>query len=162
MQQTKNRPDDISGAEVKRRMQWVYFIAFNGAILLGAALLMPYRHLADGVLKPFIFCFWNRCLHLYCPTCGITRMLDSLLHLRLLEAARENICMLVFVLAPAYFDLRAFIALLRHEKRICKVKLVYVWVFVACLLVFGAARNILLVRFGIDPLGDNRAFWGWS
>ena len=60
MQQTKNRPDDISGAEVKRRMQWVYFIAFNGAILLGAALLMPYRHLADGVLKPFIFCFWNR------------------------------------------------------------------------------------------------------
>lgn len=114
MQQTKNRPDDISGAEVKRRMQWVYFIAFNGAILLGAALLMPYRHLADGVLKPFIFCFWNRCLHLYCPTCGITRMLDSLLHLRLLEAARENICMLVFVLAAAYFDLRAFIALLRH------------------------------------------------
>lgn len=55
MQQTKNRPDDISGAEVKRRMQWVYFIAFNGAILLGAALLMPYRHLADGVLKPFTF-----------------------------------------------------------------------------------------------------------
>ena len=71
-------------------------------------------------------------------------------------------CHDVFVLAAAYFDLRAFIALLRHEKRICKVKLVYVWVFVACLLDFGAVRNILLVRFGIDPLGDNRAFWGWS
>lgn len=30
----------------KRQKQWAVFILFNSAILLGAALLMPYRRLA--------------------------------------------------------------------------------------------------------------------
>lgn len=153
---------NISPAERRRRMQWTGFIIFNSAILLGAAALMPYRALADGALKNFIFCFWNRYLHIYCPTCGVTRMLDSLLHLRFADTARENICMLVFVFAVAYFDLRAFIALLRREDRIFKVRLVHMWIFIAFLLIHAVVRNILLIKYGIDPLGDNRAFWGWS
>ena len=55
----------------KRQKQWTGFILFNSAILLGAALLMPYRRLASGALDKYLFCFVNRFLHLYCPTCGM-------------------------------------------------------------------------------------------
>ena len=87
MRTENQKVKNISPAERRRRMQWTGFILFNSAILLGAAALMPYRALADGALKNFIFCFWNRYLHIYCPTCGVTRMLDSLLHLRFADAA---------------------------------------------------------------------------
>lgn len=149
----------LSPAEQRRRCQWLGFILFNSAILLGAAALMPYRRLADGALKNFIFCFWNRYMHIYCPTCGITRVFDSVLHLRFAEAAKENICILALILLTAYFDIRAFVALLRHEEKIFKVKLVYLWIFLACLIIHAIVRNILLIRFGIDPLGDNLAYW---
>ncbi|MDD7594595.1 MAG: DUF2752 domain-containing protein [Clostridiales bacterium] len=145
----------------KRQKQWTGFILFNSAILLGAALLMPYRQLASGALDKYLFCFANRFLHLYCPSCGITRALDSILHLHFIEAAKQNICVLALVLLVAYFDLRAFIALLRREDTVLKVKWVYVWVFTAFFIVFAVVRNLLLVYAGIDPLGDNKAFWGW-
>lgn len=145
--------------ERRHRQQWTGFILFNCSILLGAAILMPYRRLADSVLKPYIYCFLNRYFHIYCPTCGMTRVFDSVLHLRFADAARENICILVLILLTAYFDIRAFIALLRRENKIFKVKLVHMWIFIAFLLIHAAVRNILLIRFGIDPLGDNLAFW---
>ncbi len=149
----------FTAPELDRARKWAGFISFNLSILLGACLLMPYRKLVSGALEKYVFCFLNRFFHLYCPTCGITRALDSILHLRFADAARENICVLVLVIMTAYFDLRAFIALLRREERIVKVKLVHVWLFIAALIVFGILRNVLLIRFGIDPLGDNIAYW---
>lgn len=86
-------------------------------------------------------------------------MLDSLLHLDIAGAARANICILMLVFLTIYFDLRAFIALLRHEEKILKVRAVYVYTFIGVLIAFGVVRNILLIRYGIDPLGDNLAFW---
>lgn len=83
------------------------------------------------------------------------------IHLHFIEAAKQNICVLALVLLVAYFDLRAFIALLRREDTVLKVKWVYVWVFIAFFIVFAVVRNLLLVYAGIDPLGDNKAFWGW-
>lgn len=143
----------------RRRMQWLGFAGFNLAILLGAALLPLYRYLADGALRQYIYCFQNRYLHIYCPTCGITRMLDSLLHLDIIGAARANICLLALVFLVAYFDLRALVSLLRREERILHVRAVYVYTFIGVLIAFGILRNILLIRFGIDPLGDNLTFW---
>ena len=78
-----------------------------------------------------------------------------------IEAAKQNICVLALVLLVEYFVLRAFIALLRREDTVLKVKWVYVWVFIAFFIVFAVVRNLLLVYAGIDPLGDNKAFWGW-
>lgn len=160
----RNQQNNISPAPNmtdahRRRMQWLGFAGFNLAILIGAALLPLYRHLADGALRPYIYCFQNRYLHIYCPTCGITRMLDSLLHLDIIGAARANICLLALVLLIAYFDLRALLSLLRREERILHVRAVYVYIFIGVLIAFGILRNILLIRYGIDPLGDNLAFW---
>lgn len=151
----------LTDDKLTRRRQWTGFILFNSAILLGAALLAPYRRLAEGALDKYLFCFVNRFLHLYCPTCGITRALDSILHFHFVEAAKQNICVLALVLLTAWFDLRAFIALLRREKTILKVKMIHVWICIGGFLVFAAVRNILLVFAGIDPLGENKAFWGW-
>lgn len=143
----------------RRRKQWLGFMLFNLAILFGAAMLPIYRRLADGALKPYIYCFQNKYLHIYCPTCGITRMLDSLLHFDIIGAARANICLLILVFFAAYFDIRALIALLRREEKILKVRAIYVYIFIGALIAFGILRNVLLIRFGIDPLGDNLAFW---
>ncbi len=147
--------------ETVRRRQWMGFIIFNASILLGAALLMPYRRLVSGALEKYVFCFVNKFLHLYCPTCGMTRALDSILHFHIIDAAKQNICVLAVVLLTAWFDLRAFIALLRREKTVLKLKFIHVWICLAIFLVFAVVRNLLLIYAGVDMLGENKAFWGW-
>lgn len=96
-----------------------------------------------------LFCPYYQILHIYCPGCGVSRMLLHLMKLEFYEAFSSN-CLL-FCLLPIFT-----IAAARHvylyirygKKGFSKLENVLCWIIVGLLLVFAVVRNI----FPIDIL----------
>jgi hypothetical protein len=91
-------------------------IAFGiGAPLLAAAGAL-FLFFADPVRNRLLVCPTYALTGLYCTGCGTTRMLHSLLHLRVLEAFDHN--PLIFLLLPliGYFLLTGYLRLVAARR----------------------------------------------
>ena len=90
---------------------------------------------------------------LYCPTCGMTRASRALLSFDLAASFSYHPLLPLFVLTVAYYDLALLCSairarpVLRHPRRM-------LYLTIAAFLVFFVVRNVLLLVFGIDPVGD--------
>lgn len=138
----------------KRLFLWVHI----GALAL--ILLFPlYRFLTGFLPKTLPGCFLHDFLFLYCPFCGGTRALSALLSFHLLESLRANLLVLPSAIALLCLDLRALLRLRRGERTLYPIP-AWLWVvLLATLLLYGLLRNLLMIRFGYDPLGDLGWFW---
>lgn len=138
----------------KRLFLWVHI----GVLAL--LLLFPlYRFLAGLLPKTLPECFLHDFLFLYCPFCGGTRALSALLSLHLAESLRANLLVLPAVIALLCLDLRALFRLRRGERTLYPIP-TWLWILLlAILLLYGVLRNLLMIRFGYDPLGDLGWFW---
>ena len=120
------------------------------AILLGIAFLFVYLG-QFRVLKIVTFCP----LHLfgiYCPTCGMTRAARALLELDLAASLRYHPLLPLFLVMVLYYEwvhLRAVLSG-RPARRPRHLLMFTIAAFVA----FFVLRNVLLLVFGIDPVGD--------
>ena len=95
-------------------------------------------------------CFLKESLHIYCPGCGGTRAVFALLHLHFLQS-------LIYNPLPIFFLLYGlvFLLCLLFPKKKKKAFLFHLWLGMT--LVFAGyvlLRDILLLCFGIDLLGD--------
>lgn len=90
-----------------------------------------------------LFCpFWTF-LHIYCPGCGVSRMLTNLAHLRFYEAFSSN-CVL-FCLLPVFAAVmirHAYLFIRYGKKGFSRAETVAAWVIVGILLAFAVVRNI--------------------
>ena len=80
---------------------------------------------------------------LYCPGCGITRMIKSIIKLEFYQAFRYN--QLVFLLFPFFLFLIIdyLIKIISKKEPIYKKIPEYVWIIlIIILLIFGIIRNI--------------------
>ncbi|MBO6195097.1 MAG: DUF2752 domain-containing protein [Bacilli bacterium] len=80
---------------------------------------------------------------LYCPGCGITRMIKSIIKLDFYQAFRYN--QLVFILFPFFLFLIIdyLIKIISKKEPIYKKIPEYVWIIlIILLLIFGIIRNI--------------------
>lgn len=80
---------------------------------------------------------------LYCPGCGITRMIKSIIKLDFYQAFRYN--QLVFILFPFFLFLIIdyLIKIISKKEPIYKKIQEYVWIIlIILLLIFGIIRNI--------------------
>ena len=90
---------------------------------------------------------------LYCPTCGMTRATHALLALDIEQSLLYHPLLPIFILMVLYYEvahLRSVIvghSVLRHPRRMLYFTL-------AMFLVFFILRNVLLLGFGIDMVGD--------
>ncbi len=109
----------------------------------------------------FSFCFFGKFFHLYCPVCGCTRAMWSLLRLDILGALRANPTTLYLCLTALYYDFfwfwRVFIQ--KDNSKILKASKIPSRFIPVVVLLFCLLRNIVLVFWGVDPLGDMVAFW---
>lgn len=104
-------------------------------------------------------CFFHDWLMLYCPLCGGTRSVEALLKLDFAEALRANALVVLLIPVAAAIYVRAWMRLKRGEERLFPFPH-WAWILGVTLLVtFGIVRNLLMICFSFDPLGDLLWFW---
>lgn len=129
-------------------------------VLAACAALFPlYRYLVGLLPRNMTGCILHDWFFLYCPLCGGTRAVSALLRLRFAAAFHANAYVVLLEgVALAHYIL-AWVRLLRGEQKLFRF-LAWEWIAVGVLLVvWGVARNLLMVYVGYDPLGDLGVFW---
>lgn len=106
-------------------------------IIIFIALTLAY--LGDPLKGPIFPCIFNKLTGLYCPGCGMTRAVHSIMHFRFKNAFRYN--MLIFLTPPLlvlyYFT---YTRNKVQSKKILAITLVLA-------IVYGIARNINLFAY---------------
>lgn len=96
-----------------------------------------------------IFCVFKKITGLYCPGCGITRCIASILECKFYQAFRYN--PLLFVLIPfllPYVIYKYYIYIFNKTDKITsKIPNVIWWILLIITLIFGILRNIDMFKF---------------
>ncbi|MCH5167714.1 MAG: DUF2752 domain-containing protein [Erysipelotrichales bacterium] len=111
--------------------------SFISAVLVLLGLYVVY-YLITGA---FIPCIIKKITHLYCPGCGLTRMIISLLKLNFYQAFRYNPLLFILLILSIIYNIIKFIINNFSTK---KIKLNnYIYIFLLILTIgFGIIRNI--------------------
>lgn len=86
-------------------------------------------------------CLFNKITNLYCPGCGLTRMIDALLHFKLIEAFYYNA--LVFTLI-ALFLIYLIINIISYiiHKKVIMIPKYFSYILIVVAILFAVLRNI--------------------
>ena len=141
----------------KRSVFW--FVALHIAAIAGVLLFPYYRVGASVVFSVIPSCILHDWFHLYCPLCGGTRAVDELLHFHLLESLRFHPLVLVFAVLIGIWYILAWIRLIRGKSLIIEIPKPLSISLTVALVAFWILRNLLLIVFQIDPVGDLVGFW---
>ena len=130
--------------------------------------LIAFGILFSIVIKKFNFtlclspypCLSNTYLHIYCPGCGGTRALTSLLRLSFVESCMCNPIVIYIFIIFLYYYIKNTLYILSNGKFspfVFKTSIVYI----ALIILFTnfILRNVLAIFFNIDYLGDIHSFW---
>ncbi len=94
-------------------------------------------------------------LGLYCPTCGMTRAAHALLSLDLRAALAYNPCIFPLGATALWYASFGTAALIKGDEKIFRRAGKWpILSTLALLLLWFLTRNILLLGFGIDLIGD--------
>ncbi len=144
---------------IKWQRIWLAVLTFVG--ICAIPLLLWFRSVYGDLEFSLRPCFFPKYLHLYCPGCGGTRAINYLLEGKVVESVLANpvpVCAI-----PVMF--RVWGALLYNSVYGYKKKLFLIfsnpeiWGVFAAFILYGIVRNVLLVAFHIDYLGDLAGYW---
>ena len=111
--------------------------------------------LPEGYYLPYCLC--HDLLHLYCPFCGCTRAGLALFRLDFAASFSANPLVILFCFALAFYN-GVSLCQIWCEKEIPDLRRYGPFVLVL-LVLFAVLRNILMIFFGIDTLGELVGFW---
>lgn len=107
----------------------------NIVLLLIIIVLLVFIYFADSTKGPILPCYINKLTGLYCPGCGMTRALHSILRLEFYQALRYN--GLSFIMPLLYIIYYIF---MRKEFESISKNILIFMIIIA--LVYGILRNI--------------------
>ena len=145
-----------------RKAKLIIYILINLSLLL----LIPFMRLYNLATARFPFlmgCGMHDIFRLYCPFCGGTRAITELIELDFAGMLHANAIVPIFIVMFIYLDILALVAIIKHKHN----KNIFYSFFsrkmgivtLALVIVYFLMRNILLVFFKIDPLGDLLPFY---
>lgn len=106
-------------------------------------------------------CFFPTVWHLYCPGCGGTRAVNLLLDGNLLGSVLANptpVCLIPLFIR--IWGVLLYNSMIGYKKKmIPPLTITEIWVLFVAYIVYGIIRNVLLVFFHIDYLGDLAVYW---
>ncbi|MBQ8173898.1 MAG: DUF2752 domain-containing protein [Clostridia bacterium] len=132
-----------------------HLLFFNGCLFAAAVAVAVYMVLLYGLDFPFR-CSFSAASHLYCPGCGFTRAVRALLSFDILASLAAHPFALLGIGVIGYYE----VALFRAARGRGRVRAWPAVSFAVGLLCFFVLRNLLLILFGIDFLGDFGQEWG--
>lgn len=98
-------------------------------------------------------CSFKTKFHIYCPGCGGTRALKALLQFHPIKSLYYNpivIILIITIIILVILKTREK----RYNKSVYKIRKRVLNSFLVTWLIYFIFRNILLIYFGIDFLGD--------
>ena len=142
-----------SRSKVKKRALMTLALIFINAMALLSFFIFLY--IDERTAGELFSCSFHNRLGIYCPGCGITRAVRSLIRLDVLSSLKYNPSALVLAFTAAYYEVRAIMAAACADKTVLMKSRTYPLIILAVtvLLVF-FVRNSLLLFFGIDTTGD--------
>lgn len=99
-------------------------------------------------------CYFRTKWGIYCPGCGGTRALFAILNGEILASVRYNPITLLFLIDLIFVPITYLIEKSNKELSLAKIRLMYNLSLLIFIFVYFIARNLLLIYFGIDLLGD--------
>jgi hypothetical protein len=105
-------------------------------------------------------CLFKEVAHLYCPGCGGTRAVHSMLSGHIIRSLEENA-----IVVPAFaFILYYFIGVTlavrsKGTKIYFHLRKWMIVVFVLIVFWISVGRNLAVVYFGYDPIGEIIEYW---
>ena len=130
-------------------------IILHGAMAALALLMLAYKWASEVSAKALFrlpYCLTHELFHLYCPLCGGTRAVAALLRLDIVSALRYNPLAVAFALGLVIYDTVSLVRIFGGGD-LPRVKINWLAVTLA-VVGYSALRNILMIAFGIDPLGE--------
>ncbi len=141
------------------RQERKQFLLIHAGILLLILLFPLYSRLISLIPYRFLRCILHDLLHVYCAMCGGTRAFGAMLRLQFVESLQWNALVLPLTVGAIGWDVRALVRLLKGKTGIYDLP-DWVWyVFWGLLITYLILRNVLLIAFGIDPVGDLLSYW---
>ena len=123
--------------------------------IIAVILLVAFVIVSDILMDHNFKCALASSLYMYCPGCGGTRAVYSLLHFDIISAIRYNIVVPLGLIIYIYYNVKAIISIIKHEDDfINRQKFIPMYIFIGVLLLNFVLRNVLLWGFGIDLIGD--------
>ncbi len=123
---------------MKRRIINIVIVLITCIFLFGLYFYLNYKY---GFGIP---CVFHKITGYYCPGCGITRLLFSLVKLDFYEAFKYN--QLVFILLPFFIFLviyKGYLYLTNKKDELLKKIPNVIWIILAIIVIaFGVVRNI--------------------
>lgn len=102
-----------------------------------------------------VLCVFREKFHFYCPGCGGTRALNTLLHFQIIDSLRYNPILIIILIDILFSIISKYIEIIKQQRYkyyMLRFKgKVYILIF---LIGYTIIRNILLILFRIDLLGD--------
>ena len=93
--------------------------------------------------------------HLYCPCCGGTRALKSLLELHIIKSLQYNpIVVFALLFVALHLMLLLIERLYYYKHRFVKLRLKILYVFFGLWMLFSLVRNFMLFYMKVDLLGN--------
>ena len=118
-------------------------IIFNG--IIGTIILCGYYFL-NRKYNVVIPCLFYKITNLYCPGCGITRMLFSLLNFKIYQAFRYNPLVFCLIVIFIFYKLIAIIIYKLFKRQLKINSKIYNFLLIL-VLGFGILRNIPYFNF---------------
>lgn len=134
-------------------------VLLNLGLLCVFAAFLLYALTLKRITVPYVYCLMYSLFHLYCPFCGGTRAIFDILNLDMLSAIKHNVFLIYLIIAFVFYDIRALSMILKGQKNAFSVPK-WLWMLTVILFaVFFVVRNLLMIAFGIDTVGDLAGFW---
>ena len=108
---------------------------------------------------PIFNCVSYKFFHLYCPLCGGTRAIFALLKLDFISALKYNPFLFYLAFAAVAYDVKACVWAFNGKKDAFDLPKWLIWLTAVLLALFLVGRNLLMIAWGIDPIGDLVIYW---
>lgn len=143
--------------KINTKKRWLIFMAVNLLPLLAVIIFFILKSEVEAFGKSIAVCMMHDFLHLYCPACGGTRAVRAILSFDFLTALKCNPAVLLTFIYFIYYDICAFVNIIRKKEKV--IRRIHPFAPISLLVVFigfGILRNVLMVYFNIDFIGDFR------